>query len=753
MDDPTPDGDPVPTRAAAATDTDRLIDALVAAAHRRTPQEECGQIGAIYARYSTKAQGSVADQVQSVLDAAAKLKIHVPREFVFYDEAVSGSRNRRPGLDRLRATLARRGAVQAVLIFSTSRLGRTAYHAMQIVHEEMVGRNIRCVFTSNNIDTADGQTWQLLLQAYSMVDQMVVASSASHIRAAHEAMFDRGLVHGALTWGYRGREVVEGRVFRKGRPPREYEIDPEAAPWVLRAFEWYAREGLSIGEVVRMLNAEPRAPRNPRLLAGWDHAAVRRMLGNPRYRGHWTYGETRSVCNPGKASTAHVRRDAPLKSAQLEDLRIVPDDLWLRAGARLAEGDRRAAGRKPRDGDRRSRPRALAGLFHCGAHGRRMYAGGGHGRMLICKDCQATRRDLRPLCSVLNRRLALKLTCEALALRIRRDEGLASAIVAAARSAAASLRSPDPAAVDGLRTRIEGLTRRIGFLVDNLGADPRDVLEAKAKLQLLRRERSALLSDLGRIEADAARAVEVPDEGAVREMLSRLGAVLDEAAGEGDAPEDRAVREVVDALTGGRVDLIQEGGREPKRGWLRGEFRFDLERLARLAGFPSLPDPPPDASDPREVVRIDYRQPAPCEAHAEAAKRLFDEGVLVKGIAARLGVSRNLAAKALAWWHRSRGLEPPDGRSRRSSLPTDARSLAPPLYVRLGDEALRLSDQGLLYEEVAARLGCDRNTAAKAIKRASELRGTPAPDGRSRRKTLDRYRRGRDADAAPPATA
>ncbi|AMV40937.1 recombinase family protein [Planctomyces sp. SH-PL62] len=752
MDEPTPDGDAVRPRPAAATDTDRLIDELVVAAHRRTPQEQCGQVGAIYARYSTKAQGSVGDQVRSVLEAAARLKIHVPREFVFYDEAVSGSRNRRPGLDRLRATLARRGAVQAVLVFATNRLGRTAYHAMQIVHEEMVGRDIRCVFTSNNIDTADGHTWQLLLQAYSMVDQMVVASAAAHIHAAHEAMFDQGLVHGAVTYGYRGREVGEGRGVRKGRPLREYEIDPEAAPWILRAFEWYAREGLSIGEVVRRLNAEPRAPRNPRLLAGWDHAAVRRMLGNPRYRGHWMYGETKAVCHPGKASTAHVRRDAPLKSARLEHLRIVPEDLWLRARARLAEGDRRAAGRKPRDGDHRSRPRALAGLFHCGAHGRRMQAGGGHGKMLICKDCMGTPRERRSLCSILNRRLALKLTCEALALRIRRDDGLATAIVAASRSAAASLQSPDPAHLVGLRTRIEALTRRIGFVMDNPGAEPRDVLEAKAKLQQLRRERSALESDLGRIEADAARAVEVPDEGAVREMLSRLGATLDEAAGEGDAPEDRAVREVVDALTGGRVDLFQEGGREPKRGWLRGSFRFDLERLARLAGFPAIPAPP-DGPDPRELVRIDYREPAPCEAHATAVKALYDEGVLVKEIAARLGISRNLAAKALAWWHRSRDLEPPDGRSRRSSLPVDARSLTPPLYVRLADEALRLSEQGLLYEEVAARLGCDRNTAAKAIKRASELRGTPAQDGRSRRKTLDRYRRGRDADAAPPGTA
>ncbi|MDG3008301.1 recombinase family protein, partial [Paludisphaera mucosa] len=511
----SPDGHPAPRD----VELEIEIDGLIADAHRRLPRDECELVGAIYARYSTRTQGSIGDQVRSVLEAALKLKVFVPREHVCYDAAVRGCKDRRPGFDRLRALLARRGALQVVLIFATNRLSRRSYRSLQFVREEIVERGVRCVFTSSGIDTADGERWSLMLHANSMVDEVVVAAASGHIRAGQEGLFALGLVHGAVGFGYVGR-AIEGRVTKKGLPARRYEVDPEAAPWVARAFEWYARDGVSIAEVARRLNDEPTAPLNPKLVAGWSQASVRRLLANGRYRGAWEYGRYQSVYKGREDYVVQVRRDEPLMSAQWEPLRIVPDDLWFRAQVRLGEGDRRAAGRKPRDGDRRSRPRTLAGLFFCAAHGRRMYAGGGHGKMMICKDCQATGKALKPLCSVLNRGLALTLTCAALARRLRRDEGLAAEVVAACRAAAAALQAPDPARLAGLRARDGSLTRRIGFLMDDPGLGDRDVRESKSKLQGLRREREAVAAELAGLEADAGRAVEVPDEDGAREMLA-----------------------------------------------------------------------------------------------------------------------------------------------------------------------------------------------------------------------------------------
>ena len=107
-------------------ETGLAIDAIAAEFHARLPREQARSVGAAYARYSSRFQHSVADQVRGLLEAALAQGIFVPREFVFYDLAVRGAKNRRPGLDGLRAVLKRK-AVQVLLIFTTNRLFRKTY--------------------------------------------------------------------------------------------------------------------------------------------------------------------------------------------------------------------------------------------------------------------------------------------------------------------------------------------------------------------------------------------------------------------------------------------------------------------------------------------------------------------------------------------------------------------------------------------------------------------------------------------------
>ena len=124
---------------------DREIDRLAAEFHARLPREQAQSVGAIYARYSSRFQDSIADQVRTLFEAAVAERIFVPREFVFFDAAVRGAKDRRPGLDRLRSILAGK-AVDVLLVFSTNRLSRKTYKALQFVEEEVVERGIRCVF-------------------------------------------------------------------------------------------------------------------------------------------------------------------------------------------------------------------------------------------------------------------------------------------------------------------------------------------------------------------------------------------------------------------------------------------------------------------------------------------------------------------------------------------------------------------------------------------------------------------------------
>jgi hypothetical protein len=56
-----------------------------------------------------------------------------------------------------------------------------------------------------------------------------------------------------------------------------------------------------------------------------------------------------------------------------------------------------------------------------------------------------------------------------------------------------------------------------------------------------------------------------------------------------------------------------------------------------------------------------------------------------------------------------------------------------------------LAGRGLLFGEIAAELGLDRNTVTAAWRYWHESRGLPVPDGQARRKTLTRK-----SGAAPP---
>src|SRR5262245_30593440 len=63
------------------------------------------QIGTVLSRYSSKLQHSTDSQIQECVEFAARTKMYVPPEYVCVDEAVSGRKSRRDGLDRVKAIL------------------------------------------------------------------------------------------------------------------------------------------------------------------------------------------------------------------------------------------------------------------------------------------------------------------------------------------------------------------------------------------------------------------------------------------------------------------------------------------------------------------------------------------------------------------------------------------------------------------------------------------------------------------------
>src|SRR4051812_27898205 len=55
--------------------------------------------GALYARQSSKEQGSIPDQVRAMLEDALRKNIFIRRERIYFDAGVTGRSSRRDGMD------------------------------------------------------------------------------------------------------------------------------------------------------------------------------------------------------------------------------------------------------------------------------------------------------------------------------------------------------------------------------------------------------------------------------------------------------------------------------------------------------------------------------------------------------------------------------------------------------------------------------------------------------------------------------
>jgi hypothetical protein len=227
----------------------------------------------------------------------------------------------------------------------------------------------------------------------------------------------------------------------------------------------------------------------------------------------------------------------------------------------------------------------------------------------------------------------------------------------------------------------------------------------------------------------------VPTESEIRAIVADLATVLDRAASAeaGDAKESEMALSAILSLTGGQVQLSQEGEAKRKRGWLRGRFRVRLiDTVLARAGCEA------SGEHGTEIV-IDFREPEEAARIADEAKALWDQGLLVKQVATQLSqksggpVSRNLVRAALDYWFGSRGQGAcPDGRSRRSQLLV--KHVIPPRYQEISELVKRLVDGGELLYQIGERpdVNCDRNTVAQALQYWYESRGLPLPPSRGR---------------------
>jgi DNA invertase Pin-like site-specific DNA recombinase len=699
--------------------------------------------GAIYARFSTRYQHSTQDQIRECQAWADANDILVQDIHIFFDEAESGKKSRRAGFARLMAAIQAK-EIDVVIVFATNRLFRKTYKTLKFVEEEIVDRRMRCVFVKSGVDSDDKENFRKLLQIHALVDEMTIQMQVSHIRAAHEGQLRMGVVFGTLTYGFNG-EDIPGSKTKRGKPARKLVIDAVTRQWVEQIFRWFTREGESIQEIARKLN-EAKTPLPVRAgVTQWTSRIVRRMLDNPRYVGRWQYGATEAVWQNKEDYSRQFEREEPLCVVQLDHLRIIDDDTWHAAEKGLLACHARS-GRKSNDGDRVSRPAVLNRFCFCHEHQRILYVGGSHGQYMFCPDCQVAAKPA--LFTMLPRKLATTMVCQTIAKLLVIDGGLVQQVIEACRGHAQALQLPDPVQLQEL-TRLEArLTSDIKFVLQCPGDSDQDRAENQARLMDLRQQRNEVQDKIRQLDKTMKMQVSIPTAEDVQGMLHQLGQILFLASSGGDQQQIAAARRIIDAVTGGRIEISQQGEAKSHRGWLRGTFQIHLVA-------PVLQDLGVviDAHASREIT-IDFREVTAAEELADEAKALWDQKepeLLVKQIAieltARHGtrINRNLVAKALNHWFESRGQTVPDGRIRRSTL--EKKSMEPFIYEQIADRAMEMWKQGLLYGDIAKAIGVNRDTLTSAVKCWHEKRGLPVPDGRSRRKSLDYKGRPRSTDA------
>lgn len=722
--------------------TCREIDEIAAQHHAELPRNQAQAIGAVYLRYSTRFQDSVADQLREILKHAVALKIFVPRELIFFDLAVRGFKNNRLGLNAMRAALKRKEA-QVLLLFSTSRLFRKQYRTLAFVDEVHRGHGIRCIFVKSGVDTNDKQRWETILSVQAMVDQFVVTMNVANIQAARQGQLEKRIVFGTLSYGYAG-EPIPGEFTKRQRPRCRIILDPNAAAVVVRIFRWYVEDKVTLAEIIRRLNDDDSIPPPPRSPNGeWSRQAVKGILKRTRYRGLWKYGVCESIYLPEQDYTRQILRAEPLKTIQIEELRIVSDELWYAAQVRLTkEGDN--CGRKPEDGDRATRPKLLNGLLICPVHDRPLYVGGPFGRAMICRSCQGLSAAKRPLFTLLNRRLAAELTCRKLAELVRADNGLLEKITAACLREVETAQKPDPIQLTHLRAQDESLKRKIAFIRRTTGSTPEEEAEAEAEIKTLQAERAQGKVKLEQLEAALARQPKLPSAEEIRALPGEIERVLLDAALDKSGENVALAREIIELLTGGRIELFQRGERRAQRGWLQGRFQVRLLSvlIEKLTGVPATV-----TDDAIEVV-IDYLHPVSFDEEAERAWLLYHQDLLNAQIAIELKCSRSNITKLLRYASEKHGVPLENGHVRRARLAKKCVRLLK--HQEIADEVMRRYHRDELLDDIAIALNVDRNLVTAAVRWWHEVRGLPVPDGRTRRKSLKRKSR-TDQDRPPDA--
>lgn len=290
---------------------------------------------ALYARVSTRNQekeATIESQLSLVETYAKENGFEIAKKHRFIDEAVSGSRLSRRGLDRLR-DCAKARAFEVVLCLEPERLARSL-GIQQVVLEEMNRYGVDFIFLDQPelAKDAHGQFWLQMRGAVAEYERTLISDRMR--RGRLHRLRQRQTVPTQAPYGYHYQPATHERQSYWNVVEKEAQI-------VCQLYSWYAEGKVTIGDLVCSLNEQ--AIPSPRKSL-WSNATVGRLLRHPAYKGTAYYNRHQSDLSAiglprrsGRGHLSHPRyNERPADEWILCPVpAIVDESLWAKVQQQL----------------------------------------------------------------------------------------------------------------------------------------------------------------------------------------------------------------------------------------------------------------------------------------------------------------------------------------------------------------------------------------------------------------------------------
>jgi hypothetical protein len=223
------------------------------------------------------------------------------------------------------------------------------------------------------------------------------------------------------------------------------------------------------------------------------------------------------------------------------------------------------------------------------------------------------------------------------------------------------MRKPDQSHLDHLKKDRQQTKLRLSLVIKNFKGDDAKLVAddlADYKSELTRVDK-AIVAEQRLVD----QVVDLPTAEEMREVFPGFSDILVAAI---EMPTDDQLdeaREWIRILTGGRIDVYQQGEKKPKLGWVQARFKVNLAAVALNGSGIASP-----ADSEIELV-VDIRQPEETEnADISRASELYDADWFETEIADELKVSRGCIYKWLEKSFEAEGTEKPDGHARHKRI-------------------------------------------------------------------------------------